>query len=107
MALEDYERIDTIPEFAARAGAAAGKSANIELVPIETRFGGKNRRVREVPISGRTRDALIGSGGGNGHRLATRNQGARPRQNRLAGAGAFVGVFGHRGDFQNKTLVSK
>ncbi|MEL7473430.1 MAG: carbohydrate kinase family protein [Planctomycetota bacterium] len=40
MAPQDFERIATIPEFAARAGAAAGKSANIELVPIETRFGG-------------------------------------------------------------------
>ncbi|MEO0483246.1 MAG: carbohydrate kinase family protein [Planctomycetota bacterium] len=40
MALEDFERIKTIPEFAARANAAAGKSANIELVPIDVRFGG-------------------------------------------------------------------
>lgn len=37
---DDYERIRTIPEFAARAGAAAGRSANIELVVQEERYGG-------------------------------------------------------------------
>lgn len=40
LAPEDYEAIATIPQFAARAAAAAGKSANIELVVTERRFGG-------------------------------------------------------------------
>ncbi len=40
MAHDDYERIHTIPEFAARCGAAANRSANIELVIVDTRFGG-------------------------------------------------------------------
>ncbi len=35
-----YERIRTIRDFAARCAAAAGKSANIERVLIEDRFGG-------------------------------------------------------------------
>jgi sugar/nucleoside kinase (ribokinase family) len=35
-----YTAIRTIPEFAARAGSAAGKSSNIELVVAEERFGG-------------------------------------------------------------------
>jgi len=40
MAHDDYKRIHTIPEFAARCGAAANRSANIELVVTDTRFGG-------------------------------------------------------------------
>ncbi|TVQ61584.1 MAG: carbohydrate kinase family protein [Phycisphaerales bacterium] len=40
MADDDFEAIATIPEFAARCGAAAGKSANIELSVREQRFGG-------------------------------------------------------------------
>lgn len=40
MKREDFERIRTIPEFAARCGAAAGRSANIELVVQDVRFGG-------------------------------------------------------------------
>lgn len=40
MRQDDYVRINTIPEFAARCGAAANRSANIELVVIDTRYGG-------------------------------------------------------------------
>lgn len=40
MRQDDYKRIRTIPEFAARCGAAANRSANIELVVTDTRFGG-------------------------------------------------------------------
>lgn len=40
MIQDDYERIHTIPEFAARCGAAANRSANMELVVVDTRFGG-------------------------------------------------------------------
>lgn len=40
MATRDFDAIDTIPEFAGRVAAAAGKSANIELVVEEDRFGG-------------------------------------------------------------------
>ena len=40
MAADDFERIATIGEFAARVGSAAGRSANIELVVDEERFGG-------------------------------------------------------------------
>lgn len=40
MAREDYDRIRTIPEFAARCGAAANRSANLEMVVQDERFGG-------------------------------------------------------------------
>jgi len=40
MADDDFEPIATIPEFAARCAAAAGKSTNIELSVREQRFGG-------------------------------------------------------------------
>jgi ketohexokinase len=40
MVKDDYERIRTIPEFAARCGSAANRSANLELVVRDTRFGG-------------------------------------------------------------------
>jgi sugar/nucleoside kinase (ribokinase family) len=36
----EYQRIQTIGEFAARIASAAGKSANIELVPILEKLGG-------------------------------------------------------------------
>lgn len=36
----EYDRIQTIGEFAGRIAAAAGKSANIELVPILEKLGG-------------------------------------------------------------------
>jgi hypothetical protein len=36
----EYQRITTIPEFAARVASAAGKSANIELVPQLEKIGG-------------------------------------------------------------------
>lgn len=36
----DYKRITTIAEFSGRVGSAAGKSANIELVPILEKIGG-------------------------------------------------------------------
>lgn len=40
MVYEDYEPIRTIEGFAARSAAAAGRSANLELVTRERRFGG-------------------------------------------------------------------
>ncbi len=40
MAPDDYDRIHTIPQFAARCGSAANRSANLELVVRDTRFGG-------------------------------------------------------------------
>lgn len=40
MELDDFERLETIPAFATRVGMAAGKSANIEMVIREQRFGG-------------------------------------------------------------------
>lgn len=40
MKQDDYKRIRTIPEFAARCGSAANRSANIELVVTDTRYGG-------------------------------------------------------------------
>lgn len=40
MAPNDYDRIHTIPEFAARCGSAANRSANLELVVKDVRFGG-------------------------------------------------------------------
>lgn len=40
MRSDDYKRIRTIPEFAARCGSAANRSANIELVVTDTRYGG-------------------------------------------------------------------
>ena len=40
MKADDYKRIRTIPEFAARCGSAANRSANIELVVTDTRYGG-------------------------------------------------------------------
>ncbi|MFG0259610.1 MAG: carbohydrate kinase family protein [Phycisphaerales bacterium JB041] len=40
MVMEDFEPITTIPRFAGRVADAAGKSANIELVVDEVRFGG-------------------------------------------------------------------
>jgi len=40
MRQDDYHRLTTITAFAARAAAAAGKSANLEVVVKERRFGG-------------------------------------------------------------------
>jgi len=40
MARDDFDRIRTIPEFAARCGAAANRSANLEMVVRDERFGG-------------------------------------------------------------------
>lgn len=40
MRMDDFDAIATIAGFAGRVGAAAGKSANIELVVEEDRFGG-------------------------------------------------------------------
>ena len=40
MRMDDFDQISTIPGFAGRVAAAAGKSANIELVVDEDRFGG-------------------------------------------------------------------
>ncbi len=40
MKRDDFQRIKTIPEFAARCGAAAGRSANLEMVVQDVRFGG-------------------------------------------------------------------
>ncbi|MCW5753713.1 MAG: hypothetical protein KIT24_03265 [Phycisphaeraceae bacterium] len=40
MRVDDYERIRTIAEFAARCAAASGRSTNIERVVLEERFGG-------------------------------------------------------------------
>ncbi len=37
---EQYVPVDTIAQFGERISAAAGKSANIELMPLETRLGG-------------------------------------------------------------------
>lgn len=48
---ETFERIKTIPEFAARIAAAAGKSANIELVPRQVKPGG-NGPLMSMAVSG-------------------------------------------------------
>ncbi len=37
---DDFERLATIPDFAARAAGAAGKSTNMEVAVQEVRFGG-------------------------------------------------------------------
>lgn len=46
-----YERIHTIAEFSARIAAAAGKSANIELVPQQVKPGG-NGPLMSMAVSG-------------------------------------------------------
>ncbi len=38
--IDDYDRVSTIADFSARVSSAAGKSANIELVPIQIKMGG-------------------------------------------------------------------
>lgn len=48
---DDYTRIATIPEFSDRVRAAAGKSANIELVPIQVKPGG-NGPLMSMAVSG-------------------------------------------------------
>jgi hypothetical protein len=48
---DTFERIKTIPEFAARIGAAAGKSANIELVPRQVKPGG-NGPLMSMAVAG-------------------------------------------------------
>jgi hypothetical protein len=48
---DTFERIATIPEFAARIAAAAGKSANIELVPDQVKPGG-NGPLMSMAVSG-------------------------------------------------------
>jgi len=48
---DHFERIATIPEFAARVAAAAGKSANIELVPNQVKPGG-NGPLMSMAVSG-------------------------------------------------------
>ena len=48
---DDYVRIGTIPEFSDRVRAAAGKSANIELVPVQVKPGG-NGPLMSMAVSG-------------------------------------------------------
>jgi sugar/nucleoside kinase (ribokinase family) len=48
---DDYDRIRTIGEFSARIAAAAGKSANIELVPRQVKPGG-NGPLMSMAVSG-------------------------------------------------------
>jgi hypothetical protein len=48
---EDYDRIRTIPEFSARIAAAAGKSANIEMVPQQVKPGG-NGPLMSMAVAG-------------------------------------------------------
>ncbi|HEX2612800.1 MAG TPA: PfkB family carbohydrate kinase [Fibrobacteria bacterium] len=47
----DYDRIRTIGEFSARIAAAAGKSANIEMVPQQVKPGG-NGPLMSMAVSG-------------------------------------------------------
>ena len=47
----EYERIGTIPEFSDRIRAAAGKSANIELVPVQVKPGG-NGPLMSMAVAG-------------------------------------------------------
>lgn len=47
----DYDRIATIPEFSARVASAAGKSANIELVPQQVKPGG-NGPLMSMAVAG-------------------------------------------------------
>lgn len=47
----EYERIHTLPEFASRIASAAGKSANIELVPIQMKPGG-NGPLMSLAVAG-------------------------------------------------------
>ncbi len=46
-----YERIQTLPEFSDRVRAAAGKSANIEVVPIQVKMGG-NGPLMSMAVAG-------------------------------------------------------
>lgn len=48
---DEFERIQTITEFAGRIGSAAGKSANIELVPAIEKMGG-NGPLMALAVSG-------------------------------------------------------
>ncbi len=47
----EYERIQTLSEFAARISAAAGKSANVELVPLQVKPGG-NGPIMSMAVAG-------------------------------------------------------
>ena len=46
-----YERILTIPQFSDRVRSAAGKSANIEIVPIQVKLGG-NGPLMSLAVAG-------------------------------------------------------
>ena len=72
MAMSDYERIATIEEFAARVGAAAGVSTNIELVRRESRFGGNGPLLASGLIGLGMRTSYVGcvgDGAGGVHGL--------------------------------------
>ena len=47
----EYERIHTLPEFSTRIASAAGKSANIELVPLQVKPGG-NGPLMSLAVAG-------------------------------------------------------
>jgi hypothetical protein len=48
---KEYERINTISEFSDRVRAAAGKSANIEMVPVQVKLGG-NGPLMSIAVAG-------------------------------------------------------
>lgn len=74
-----FAPIRTIPEFAARAAAAAGKSTNMELVVQETRWGGNGPLMAGALASLGSRVTYIGAVG-NGDRA----QELDPRYQELA-----------------------
>src|SRR5258707_13498554 len=57
---ENYSRLPTIAQLAGRLAAAAGKSANIELVGQMTKLGGNGRIVAHRPASLRLRATYLG-----------------------------------------------
>jgi len=69
MSAGGYTRIETIGAFAARCGAAAGRSTNIEQVLVEDRFGGNGPLMAGALASLGTPTVYIGAvgdGSGNG-----------------------------------------
>lgn len=61
MGPSDYVPLNTIEAFAARCAAAAGKSTNLERVPLEDRFGGNGPLMASALASMGMRTTFVGA----------------------------------------------
>jgi sugar/nucleoside kinase (ribokinase family) len=103
---DDFTAMATIPEFAARIGAAAGKSTNIELFPVMRKLGGNGPIMAEALLGLGVPTRYLGALGRPGIHPVLADFAARTQAVSVAEPGTTTAVEFDDGKVMLNTTVS-